>query len=112
MPRQPTPMEETDEATALHDREMVGAVPDKPMSPETKLWFREQLKKKGIKFAEPIQPQSEIGSTKEARATQDAPDKTLQPSFAAGSKGLLELKKELQQKGMSDADAEEYLRTL
>ena len=45
----------------------------------------------------------------------DAPDastKTSQPSFAAGSNGLLELKKELQQKGMSDADAEEYWRTL
>lgn len=42
----------------------------------------------------------------------DALTKTSQPSFAAGSKGLLELKKELQQKGMSDADAEEYLRTL
>lgn len=42
----------------------------------------------------------------------DAPTKTSQPSFATGSKGLLELKKDLQQKGMSDAEAEEHLRTL
>ena len=42
----------------------------------------------------------------------DAPAKTSQPSFAAGSKGLLALKKELLAKGMSDAEAEEYLRQL
>jgi hypothetical protein len=44
--------------------------------------------------------------------TPDAPTKTSQPSFAEGSKGLLELKKDLQQRGMSDAEAEEHLRTL
>jgi hypothetical protein len=33
-------------------------------------------------------------------------------SFADGSKGLLELKEELLQRGMSDAEAEVYLRTL
>jgi hypothetical protein len=33
-------------------------------------------------------------------------------SFADGSKGLLELKEELLQRGMSDAEAEAYLRTL
>jgi hypothetical protein len=40
----------------------------------------------------------------------DASTKTSRPSFAASSKGLLELKKELQQKGMSDDEAEEFLR--
>lgn len=35
-----------------------------------------------------------------------------QPSFAIRSPGLLELKKELLERGMSDADAEAYLRTL
>jgi hypothetical protein len=53
---------------------MVGAVPDKPLSPETKLWLREQLKKKGIKFAEPFQPKSEAASSSEARATPDELD--------------------------------------
>ena len=43
---------------------------------------------------------------------QDVSTKTLQPSFAAGSKGLLELKEELLQRGMSDAEAEAYLRTV
>jgi len=40
----------------------------------------------------------------------DASTKTSRPSCAASSKGLLELKKELQQKGMSDDEAEEFLR--
>ncbi len=39
-------------------------------------------------------------------------NKTQKFCFAAGSKGLLELKTELLSKGMSDAEAEEYLRTL
>jgi hypothetical protein len=53
---------------------MVGAVPDKPLSPETKLWLREQLKKKGIKFAEPFQPKSETASSSAAPVTPDELD--------------------------------------
>ena len=144
MPRWPTPMEETEEATALHDRQMVGAVPDKPLTPESKLWLREQLKKKGIKFGAPLQPESETDpcskalaqfEDEEQEATQDSlpmsaqqeqdevimeamsaipdePTKDSQPSFATGSKGLLDVKSELISRGMSDAEAEEYLRTL
>ena len=111
MPRWPTPMEETEEATAMHDS---GGweVPEGPLSPETKLWLREQLKKKGIKFAEPFQPKSETASSNAAPATPDAPAKTSQPSFADGSKGLLELKQDLLARGMSDKKAEAYLRQL
>ena len=73
MPRWPTPMEETEEATAMHDS---GGweVPEGPLSPETKLWLREQLKKKGIKFAEPFQPTSETASSSAAPATPVEPD--------------------------------------
>ena len=45
----------------------------------------------------------------------DAPEtskQNSQPSFAAGSKGLLSLKQELLAKGMSDEKAEAYLRQL
>lgn len=73
MSRWPTPMEETEEATALHDSGD-WAVPDKPLSPETKLWLREQLKKKGIKFAEPFQPTSETASSSAAPVTPVEPD--------------------------------------
>ena len=46
-------------------------------------------------------------------AIPDAPAKpSSQQSFADGSPILQELKKELLQKGMSDADAEAYLRQL
>ena len=46
-------------------------------------------------------------------AIPDAPAKpSSQQSFADGSPLLQELKKELLQKGMSDADAEAYLRQL
>ena len=54
-------MEETEAATALHDLEMVGAVPDKPMSKETQLWFRQQMEKKGIKFDDPSPAKTEKG---------------------------------------------------
>ncbi len=53
MTRWPTPMQETELATALHDAAMVDAVPTKPLDKQTKLWLRELLKKKGIKFDEP-----------------------------------------------------------
>ncbi len=73
MSRWPTPMEESEEATALHDSGD-WAVPDKPLSPETKLWLREQLKKKGVKFAEPLQPTSETASSSETPVTPDELD--------------------------------------
>ena len=113
MPRWPTPMEETEEATAMHDS---GGweVPEGPLPPETKLWLREQLKKKGIKFAEPSPQTSESASSNAAPVTPDAPQ--AQPKSptvsAAGSPALLALKEDLLARGMSDDDAEEFLRMI
>ena len=113
MPRWPTPIEETDEATAMHDS---GGweVPEGPLSPETKLWLREQLKKKGVKFAESSPQTSETASSNAVPVTPDAPEgkQPSQPSFADGSPLLQELKQELLARGMSDAEAEAYLRQL
>ena len=46
--------------------------------------------------------------------TPDAPEPqpTSRPSFAASSKGLLALKQELLARGMSDDEAEEFLRMI
>lgn len=50
MPRQPTPMEETDLATALHDLEMAKLELPEKMDKQTVLEVRKLLEKKGIKF--------------------------------------------------------------
>ena len=52
MPRQPTPMQETELATAMHDLQIAKLELPEKMDKQTVLWIREQLKKKGIKFAE------------------------------------------------------------